>query len=176
MRETKLFKNAATIALIIVPSFLFFMVILQSTQGTFRKVYGDSMYPNYCSGDVLYTRRFTTGDVQVGQVVGISNPRRPGETVVHRISRVYVSRGETYIQTKGDNNEYEDPWVLSAEDIEYEVLVRVTPGIVWLFVLFLPTAGLLAVLFSLLVFYPYIAFSGLARIPRNSPTITSYLE
>ncbi len=96
----------------------------QSLGGAFRTVVvsGKSMEPTFHTGDVLVAQRsasYQPGDIVVysAHIDGVAIGR-----VVHRV--VDVQADGTYV-TKGDNQEFRDPWFIPAEWIDGRVRARV---------------------------------------------------
>ena len=92
-------------------------------------VAGESMEPTYHTGDLVLSWRRDT--YAVGDVVVYTVPEgEPGEgyNVVHRIT----ARGAEGYTLRGDNNERDDMWTPSDDDVRGEVFAVVPSGGRWL--------------------------------------------
>lgn len=88
---------------------------------------GGSMEPTIPLGAVVITEPVAVSDLHVGDVVSVQvGPQR--SVFTHRITRIAVDVGATWIQTKGDANPSQDPSMVPASD----VLGRVSTTIPWL--------------------------------------------
>lgn len=93
---------------------------------TLVTVTGVSMQPRFHTGDlaVVYER----DSYQVGEVIAFraeAVPDQPGAHVLHRIVGGDPSTG--YV-TRGDNNDWDDPWRPTAETVSGELVFSV-PGV-----------------------------------------------
>jgi signal peptidase I len=121
---------------------------------------GSSMNPTYLNGDIL-AYRGVSGNLPNGTVIAYM----PGQTglvaldylvrpiVVHRIVGVVVqSDGTVYYRTKGDNNQYDDPALVRADQVLGTPVTDVP--IAGLFVLFLKSPqGLIFIIGAAVFFY-----------------------
>lgn len=92
---------------------------------TLVTVSGTSMQPGMLTGDLAIVRK--TGHYARGDVVAFRVPREDGEqgaVVIHRI--VDGDAGSGY-RTRGDNNDWYDPWRPRPEDVTGELWLHV-PG------------------------------------------------
>ncbi|MBM3860638.1 MAG: S26 family signal peptidase [Verrucomicrobia bacterium] len=78
---------------------------------------GPSMNPTLSVGDGLNVVPYGTHPICVGDVVVFAHPDGK-QNVVHRVVRV----DRTGIRTRGDNNNEDDPWTLSPEQIQGRVV------------------------------------------------------
>lgn len=88
-------------------------------------VSGNSMLPTYVSGDAVVTWR--TGDYEPGEPIVYAVPGDDvgaGVFVVHRVLKV---EDGAYI-TRGDNNDGDDPWRPTDEEVQGRVVLRVPHG------------------------------------------------
>ncbi len=85
---------------------------------SYTVVSGNSMEPTYQTGDVVMTYR--TSDYQVGEIIvyTVTFDDKTG-AIIHRI--IEVLPDGTY-RTKGDNNDFADPWVAEPQNIRGEVI------------------------------------------------------
>jgi signal peptidase len=86
-------------------------------------VNGESMAPTLQDGDLIVTKErdgYEVGDV-VTYVVAEGEPGA-GATVVHRLTGGEGGNGFT---TQGDNNDWEDTWTPTADDITGELWIHI---------------------------------------------------
>lgn len=70
------------------------------------RVIGDSMYPTYKNGEVLFSTRFLRrGKLKSGDVILYRTPNDFRRIVIKRIERIEVRRGRTYLFCVGDNGD-----------------------------------------------------------------------
>lgn len=73
------------------------------------------MEPVYKRGDmVIVEKRTPEIDIRQGDIIQY---QRDGIYITHRIVAVTSQEGETVYTTKGDNNEDNDPWVVTDTQI-----------------------------------------------------------
>lgn len=100
---------------------------------TFVTVTGVSMEPRFHTGDlaVVYERDdYQTGDVIAFRAEAV--PGKPGAHVIHRIVGGDAAAG--YV-TRGDNNDWDDPWRPTLDEVTGELLFSVPSlgsGVRWL--------------------------------------------
>ena len=85
-----------------------------------------SMEPTLSKGDMLFIKRISPDDLNIGEVVAY---KRGSVIVVHRI----VSITAEGFKTKGDANDVEDPWIVSREDI-IGIPGIIVPCLGWFFI------------------------------------------
>lgn len=73
---------------------------------------GNSMYPRFRHGDLLYIQPYRGHRICRGDIVVFSQADSQS-MVVHRVAQI----NDLGIKTRGDNNPTTDSWVLSIEDI-----------------------------------------------------------
>lgn len=107
--------------LILASSFALLLLVLVAPYQfdlSFHKVIGTSMEPSIRLGEVVALRQVDPRTVDVGMVIGF---RAPGvdTPVVHRVVRIVLDEEGRRVgfNTKGDNVEDEDPWVVAPEDV-----------------------------------------------------------
>ena len=81
-------------------------------------VSGNSMEPEYHTGDVVMTYR--TSEYKVGDIIvyTVTFDDKSG-AIIHRITEVLPDGG---YKTQGDNNDFVDPWVAEPQNIRGEVI------------------------------------------------------
>jgi signal peptidase len=116
MNRTKTLINwAFTIVVVSGICFAAFMVILSLLGWQFNPVMSGSMDPVFKVGDVIVSQQVDPANVQVGDIVTYRSSEF-GKVVVHRV--VEKCEGDSlYFITKGDSNEYIDPYPVPAENV-----------------------------------------------------------
>lgn len=93
-------------------------------------VVSGSMEPSFYRGDIVATVNVDTygvqefnpyTDVSVGDVV-VYDAVWYEEPVIHRVIDIQSINGSTYYTIKGDNNEVEDPYLVTPEQITKKVI------------------------------------------------------
>ncbi len=121
--------------IILIPVILFSLLLIMLELGNSKgipsflnieiyKVSSDSMEPRLKKDDIIIVRKcyndkqFKTGNI-------ITFRRRDGEIITHRISKVYRDYSGNQFVTKGDNNEEEDEFIVTADMIIGKVIYTV---------------------------------------------------
>lgn len=73
---------------------------------------GSSMFPTLKTGDILRVVQYNRREIHPGDVIAF-NSSNGAALIVHRV----VTVGQNGIRTKGDNNELNDDWLLSSNDV-----------------------------------------------------------
>ena len=72
-------------------------------------VQSDSMYPELCSGDLVFIKKAEIGEISEGEVVSFYDPTWEGSGIVtHRVEAVIITDGVRTLRTKGDSNDSAD--------------------------------------------------------------------
>jgi signal peptidase I len=74
-----------------------------------------SMFPTIKKGDRLSLRKILYPTVKVGDIIAFHIANRKN-IIVHRVLRVVKVVRETYFITKGDNNPFDDPWIVTEKN------------------------------------------------------------
>ncbi len=120
--DNKLYKEILSYAAIIILA-----VILSAHLSV---VVSGSMEPSFYRGDIVATENVNTygiqefnpyTDVKVGDVV-VYNAMWYSEPVIHRVIDIQQINGSQYYIIKGDNNEVQDPYPVSPDQIKSKVL------------------------------------------------------
>ena len=75
-----------------------------------------SMLPVLYPNDMIIVKPATVAQVQEGDIIAFNTHMEIG-IVAHRAIAIYDNHGEMVIDTKGDNNESEDPWYVTDDDL-----------------------------------------------------------
>ncbi len=94
-----------------------FVVIAQSLFSPLNVVQGDSMSPSIKSNDAVLVTSVANEDLKEGDVVVYRDPEVPDQNIMHRIVAMEDENGSTYVTTKGDNNNIDDPFLVPASRI-----------------------------------------------------------
>ena len=89
-----------------------------------------SMAPSIVPGDVVVTTKQPVAEVTVGDVISYHIPVEDHRVETHRVIEVITNPdGTTAIRTKGDANEFVDPWIATLDgDYVYEQAF-IVPGV-----------------------------------------------
>jgi len=140
------------LALLVISTLVVARLIPAITNSPAFVVGGGSMEPTVPLGAMVITETVATTDLKVGDIVSVQvGPQHAIFT--HRIIRIAVSDGTTWVQTKGDANPAQDPSMVPASDVLGRVTVTI-PGLGYAVqmlaipqgVAFLLLAGLIALL------------------------------
>ncbi|MHA3962159.1 MAG: signal peptidase I [Candidatus Thorarchaeota archaeon SMTZ1-45] len=112
-------------------------------------VTSDSMYPNLERGHLLVLQSRAPNEIYVGDIIVYNADWHTEAPVVHRVIQIENVDGEYRYYTQGDNNDRQDPYYRTYDDI-VGVVVFAIP---WIgnITLFLQTPGVLPVVLILLV-------------------------
>ncbi len=105
------------------------LVALVSREFTYAMIGigSESMTGTINKGDAVIYKQFNDDEDIKGKVIVFN---RDNKLIVHRVVRSYVLEGKTVYQTKGDNNESLDKWLVSSSDVVGVVEFRI-PFIAW---------------------------------------------
>lgn len=92
---------------------------------TLVTVSGTSMEPGMVTGDLAVVRK--TGGYAAGDVIAFRTPGEDGERGSVVIHRIVGGDAESGYRTRGDNNDWYDPWRPRPEDVTGELWLHV-PG------------------------------------------------
>lgn len=87
-----------------------------------------SMVPTIKVEDAVIIRRVEADEIQKGDIITFTSTdsRYAGITVTHRVVEVIqTSKGKYMYRTKGDNNNAEDPTLVSSEYVSGKVILRI---------------------------------------------------
>lgn len=71
------------------------------------KLFGQSMYPAICNGDIITIEHQNFEDVQINDVIAY-HLDKIDHFIVHRVVKIKNVKGKRVLITKGDNNNYID--------------------------------------------------------------------
>jgi len=93
------------------------LVLALGTTHPFYVVEGNSMEPTLSDGDLVMVKKVDPEDVKVGDVIVFHEPGSESTVIIHRVVGKVERDGRVFFQTKGDNNDVQDPWLVSEEDL-----------------------------------------------------------
>jgi signal peptidase I len=92
------------------------------------------MVPTFFKGDMMIV--YGDKDVSVGDIIVFDAPDRK-YPIIHRIYG--MNNGE--IKTKGDHNQYVDPWIIYSKNLHGKAIIKV-PLLGWVKILFTEFTGI----------------------------------
>jgi signal peptidase I len=106
--------NLATVALAaVLLLFISATVVGGLTRHHFEQVITGSMVPVIPVGSMVVTEQVGVTTLHVGDILVFPKPTHTSEVIVHRIVHLTTaSNGAIQVQTKGDANTAQDPWVI----------------------------------------------------------------
>ncbi len=84
-----------------------------------------SMEPNYNIGDIIIIKETSKEKIKVGDVINYIS-ENGANTVTHRVIEIIKKDGETYYKTKGDNNNSEDPELVSFKKVQGILVLKIS--------------------------------------------------
>lgn len=145
---------------ITISMFLFFTLVLTSplylrTSHPIGYIESNSMYPSYQKGDLVVIYGKKSEKIEVNEVILFEIEEVPNP-VLHRVIQIKENNTGIFFRTKGDNNSYEDPWLVPEENVLGVAILRIPLlGYVFLylplFVLRIITIGVATALFLSLI-------------------------
>lgn len=121
------------LALATIPALTVLAVVVILVSGIFRywamAIGSDSMQPEIKKGDVVIIDQTdkNAGDIEEGTVIAFE---KDGRIITHRLISVKQISGGVQIQTKGDNNNDIDAWIVNEKDLVGTVKWKI-PFIGW---------------------------------------------
>jgi signal peptidase len=93
-------------------------------------VFSNSMVPTFYKGDLVFVTGFD--DLVVGDIIvfDVGNKNYP---IIHRVFEI---KQDGTIRTRGDNNGFTDPWLVSENDIHGKASFKI-PYLGWIKVMFI---------------------------------------
>lgn len=126
----ELVRNGVVVAILFAA--LLIVVPIYTSSATYSIVLTASMEPAINVGDVVAVQRVDPYDVEVGDVVAFQHPEGTTTTpIVHRVMEIRETEEGLELQTKGDNLEEEDPFVVGEEHVMGKVAYTI-PKVGWL--------------------------------------------
>ena len=87
----------------------------------------DSMFPVLKPNDLIVVKPSSIDEIQEGDIIAFDSHLGELGIIAHRAIEVYDDHGTIGIDTRGDNEDTEDPWIVHDEDLIGKV-VQIIPG------------------------------------------------
>jgi signal peptidase I len=88
-------------------------IVASLSRHHFEQVITGSMVPVIPVGSMVVTEQVAVTSLHVGDILVFPKPTNASEVIVHRIVQLTTaSNGSIQVQTKGDANTAQDPWVI----------------------------------------------------------------
>ncbi len=105
-----------------IPFVIVLVVLVCFISGTFKyqpiAVLSNSMLPTFARGDAVIMKKIDKKDLKKLKKGTILYYSKEGRLIVHRIVSVkHTDDGKVEATTKGDNNNANDPWVITEDDM-----------------------------------------------------------
>ena len=105
-----------------IPFVIVLVVLVCFISGTFKyqpiAVLSNSMLPTFARGDAVIMKKIDKKDLKKLKKGTILYYSKEGRLIVHRIvSGKHTDDGKVEVTTKGDNNNANDPWVITEDDM-----------------------------------------------------------
>lgn len=117
--DTQIKQNTNRIVVIVLAVFLGVLIAL--TSGIFKYYFltigSGSMEKELYVGDVVIVKKLTKSEIKEIKEGTIIVFRMQNKVVVHRVTRITKDNGVYLFRTKGDNNEEEDNWVVTENNL-----------------------------------------------------------
>ena len=84
-----------------------------------------SMEPKYKVGDLVFIRKTPEGKIKIGDIINYISENGT-DTITHRVTDIIKKDGQTYYQTKGDNNNSEDPELVKYRQVNGKLVFKIS--------------------------------------------------
>jgi len=84
-----------------------------------------SMEPQYNVGDMIIIKEAPEENIKIGDVISYT-PVNGIDTITHRVVDVIKENGQTYYQTKGDNNNSEDQELVNYSQVKGKLVFKIS--------------------------------------------------
>eukprot|EP00923_Selenidium_pygospionis_P026578 GHVN01047569.1.p1 GENE.GHVN01047569.1~~GHVN01047569.1.p1 ORF type:complete len:184 (+),score=5.75 GHVN01047569.1:235-786(+) len=115
LNKRQFFKQALSVSSMLSSAYMGWLLLgsVVNHYSPFVVVLSESMSPGFNRGDILFITMLQE-EFKAGEIV-VFETNKKDIPIVHRITNVHLSAktGETYILTKGDNNNTHDRWLYS---------------------------------------------------------------
>ena len=117
-REFKVSKSLGSEIATLIPVILLAVLTSGFFPWKLLGVGSESMEPKINKGDAVFAVKTNVNELQIGDIIVFE---QQDKEIIHRISDIIEEDGSLYFITKGDNNNSEDDWRVSPEDIHAKV-------------------------------------------------------
>ena len=84
-----------------------------------------SMEPKYNVGDLIIIRESPEEEIKIGDIINYISENGT-DTITHRVTDIIEKDGQTYYQTKGDNNNAEDPELVKYRQVNGKLVFKIS--------------------------------------------------
>ena len=84
-----------------------------------------SMEPKYNVGDLIIIRESPEEEIKIGDIINYISENGT-DTITHRVTDIIEKDGQTYYQTKGDNNNTEDPELVKYRQVKGKLVFKIS--------------------------------------------------
>ena len=84
-----------------------------------------SMEPKYNVGDLIIIRETPEEEIKIGDIINYIS-ENGADTITHRVTDIIEKDGQTYYQTKGDNNNTEDPELVKYRQVNGKLVFKIS--------------------------------------------------
>ncbi|NWG10029.1 MAG: signal peptidase I [Nitrososphaerales archaeon] len=151
--KKKLLKATAYIFIVLAIISAVWLVprVALGTSTPFFSVSSGSMIPTLNVGDYIVVKAESFNNLNVSDIIVFYSPWDPDEIIVHRIYA--INHEQEIIRTKGDNNDYVDPWSVTKEDYIGKYTGFKIPYLGYLAFLFPPPVNYIFIIIILLIVF-----------------------
>ena len=114
-------KNKKNYKIMYIITFIFLGIVVSFTSGLFKHqaivIASGSMEPCLYRGDVVIVEKLNSEEIKDLNTDDILVFRRDNKIVVHRIYKKYESSKEVFFETKGDNNDNPDGYLIEIDEV-----------------------------------------------------------
>ena len=84
-----------------------------------------SMEPKYNVGDLIIIKETPEEEIKIGDIINYISENGT-DTITHRVTDIIEKDGQTYYQTKGDNNNAEDPELVKYRQVKGKLVFKIS--------------------------------------------------
>lgn len=84
-----------------------------------------SMEPKYNVGDLIIIKETPEEEIKIGDIINYIS-ENGADTITHRVTDIIEKDGQTYYQTKGDNNNAEDPELVKYRQVKGILVFKIS--------------------------------------------------
>jgi signal peptidase len=172
--KRKLLKTTAYIFIVlaIISAIWLLPRVALGTSTPFFSVSSGSMIPTLNVGDYIVVKAEPFDSLSEGDIIVFYSPWNRDEIIVHRIYAINYE--QEIIRTKGDNNNYVDPWSVTKEDYIGKYTGFKIPYLGYLAFLFPPPVNYIFIIIVLLIIFVIELFPGeKERVEASSPFLVN---
>ena len=84
-----------------------------------------SMEPKYNVGDLIIVKEIPEEEIKIGDIINYISENGI-DTITHRVVNIIEKDGKTYYETKGDNNNSEDPELVNFQQVRGKLVFKIS--------------------------------------------------